>query len=288
MKKFYLIDDDENIRGILTNIIESENLGIVVGEAEDGMEGAKKWSFYNPDIIIIDYLMPNLDGESAMREISSQGFNGKFIMLSQVDDPSMKSKAYERGAMFYLSKPINYIEVKTVLETVCKTIDLESSLSLIQNTLTGLTSLAKEVHLPPKNDIMKAQERLEKILSELGVLGETGKKEFKEVVIFILNLHGKKYVLKNIYKEVSSDINARSLEQKIRRLIQKALQNIAETGIKDIYDPIYCDYHSTLFDITEIKKEMDFRKGITSKGGKVSIKRFIEGIISILELHLQF
>ena len=100
MKKFYLIDDDENIRGILSNIIEDENIGIVVAEAEDGLEAVKKWSFYNPDIIITDYLMPNLDGRSTMEDIFKQGFKGKFVMLSQVTDPTMKSAVYENGATF--------------------------------------------------------------------------------------------------------------------------------------------------------------------------------------------
>lgn len=288
MKKFYLIDDDENIRGILSNIIEDENIGIVVGEAEDGLEAVKKWSFYNPDIIIVDYLMPNLDGRSTMEEIFKQGFKGKFVMLSQVTDSTMKSAAYENGATFYLSKPVNYIEVKKVLDTVCKNIDLENSLALIQSTLTGLTSLAKEVQVTPKHNMIKAQEKLEKILGELGISGEAGKKELKEIIIYILSLKGQKYTLKDIYKEIPTTINARSLEQKIRRVILKAIQNIAEAGLKDSYDPVYTNYYSTLFDIAEVKREMSYLSNGSSKGGKVSIKKFIEGLISILELHIQF
>jgi len=286
MKKFYLIDDDDSIRMILSNIIEEENIGLVVGEAEDGLEGVKKWSFYNPDIIIVDYLMPNLDGTRTMEKIVAQGFKGKFIMLSQVDDPNMKGKAYESGAMFYLSKPINYIEVQKVLENACKTIDLENSLSLIQNTLTGLTSLAKEAHNPRENSMLRVNEQLEKVMSDLGVVGEAGKKELKEVVITILNLRGKKYTLKDVYADLSTNINARSVEQKIRRLIQKALQHIAERGGEDYYDPIFMEYNNTLFDIVEVRKEMDLRSKNSLKGGKVSIKKFIEGMVSILELHL--
>ena len=286
MKKFYLIDDDDSIRMILSNIIEGENIGLVVGEAEDGLEGVKKWSFYNPDIIIVDYLMPNLDGTRTMEKIVAQGFKGKFIMLSQVDDPNMKGKAYESGAMFYLSKPINYIEVQKVLENACKTIDLENSLSLIQNTLTGLTSLAKEAHNPRENSMLRVNEQLEKVMSDLGVVGEAGKKELKEVVITILNLRGKKYTLKDVYADLSTNINARSVEQKIRRLIQKALQHIAERGGEDYYDPIFMEYNNTLFDIVEVRKEMDLRSKNSLKGGKVSIKKFIEGMVSILELHL--
>ena len=286
MKKFYLIDDDDSIRMILSNIIEEENIGIVVGEAADGLEGVKKWSFYNPDIIIVDYLMPNLDGSRTMEKIYAQGFKGKFIMLSQVDDPIMKGKAYEEGAMFYLSKPVNYIEVKKILENVCKTIDLENSLSLIQNTLTGLTTLAKEAHNPRGNNVLRGNEHLEKIMVDLGVTGEAGKKELKEIIIDIINLKGKKYILKDIYADVSTTINARSVEQKVRRLIQKGLQNIAERGVEDYYDPIFTEYNTTLFDIVEVRREMDFRLGNSPKGGKVSVKKFIEGTVSILEFHL--
>lgn len=284
MKKFYLIDDDENIRSILTDIIEEENIGIVVGEASDGLEGSMRWSFYNPDIIIVDYLMPNLDGSKAIEAISSQGFRGKFVMLSQVDDSSMKGEAYEKGASFYLSKPINYIEVKKVLEMIGKTIDLENSLSLIQNTLTGLTSLATEVQKPTVSNMIGAQRDFDKAMYELGVIGESGRDELREVITYILNLRGGKYTLKEVYKEIPSSINARSVEQRIRRLIQKSLHNIAELGLVDTYDPIYTRYNSCLFDIAEIHREMSYLEGKSFRGGKVSLKKFIEGLVSIINI----
>lgn len=284
MKKFYLIDDDENIRSILTDIIEEENLGTVVGEAKDGLEGSMKWSFYNPDIIVVDYLMPNIDGTKTIETISAQGFKGKFVMISQVTDSSMKGEAYEKGASFYLSKPINYIEVKKIFELICKTIDLERSLTLIQTTLTGLTSLANEVKKPHIPNMIGVQNNFNKIMTDLGIIGESGREELREIIIYIINLKGEKYILKDVYKNIPSNINARSIEQKVRRLTQKSLHNIAEIGLIDTYDPIYSRYHSSLFDIGEVNKEMRFLKGSSFRGGKVSLKKFIEGFTSIITL----
>lgn len=284
MKKFYLVDDDENIKNILTDIIERENIGIVLGEASDGLEASMRWSFYNPDVIVIDYLMPRLDGSKAVESILKQGYKGKFIMLSQVDDSSMKGEAYEKGVSFYLSKPINYIEVKKVLELISKNIDLENSLAIIQNTLTGLTSLANEVQKHSISNMIGIQNSFERTMIDLGIIGECGRDELREIVIYILNLKGEKYILKDIYSNIPSSINARSIEQRIRRLTQKSLNNIAELGMVDSYDPVYTKYNSCLFDLSEVHKEISFLKGKSFRGGKVSLRKFIESLVSVINI----
>ena len=60
--------------------------------------------------------MPGMDGISLVKEIKSIEPNIQFIMISQVSTSDMISKAYESGIEYYISKPIDVIEVQTVIK----------------------------------------------------------------------------------------------------------------------------------------------------------------------------
>jgi two-component system response regulator YcbB len=66
---------------------------------------------------------------------------------------------------------------------------------------------------------------------------------------------------------------------RIRRAITKALQNIASMGTENYDSEQFLRYAPILFDFKEIKKEMDYVRGKSKKGGKINIKKFIEGSI---------
>ena len=70
----------------------------------------------------------------------------------------------------------------------------------------------------------------------------------------------------------STDIKA--IEMRIRRAIDKALRNVASMGIEDYNNEQFLRFTSTLFDFTEVKKEMDYLRGKSSVSGKINIKNF--------------
>jgi two-component system response regulator YcbB len=107
---FFIIDDDINIRKMLIHIISNNDLGKVVGELGSGEHAVKEIQFYNPDIVLIDLLLPVIDGIQIIEASKAEGYQGKFIMISQVEDENLISKAYEKGIIFFISKPINKIE----------------------------------------------------------------------------------------------------------------------------------------------------------------------------------
>ena len=78
--------------------------------------------------MLLDLLLPGKDGIHVLEELLQGGFTGKVIMISQVDDEAMMEKAYERGIMFYISKPLNAIEVISVISNVAKLVSLQKSM----------------------------------------------------------------------------------------------------------------------------------------------------------------
>ena len=69
--KFYLIDDDPNILNILKLIIDNRGLGSVCGTGSTGVEGLEDIRVLKPDIVIVDLLMPEMDGISYVEKARS-------------------------------------------------------------------------------------------------------------------------------------------------------------------------------------------------------------------------
>ena len=76
----------------------------------------------NPDIVIVDLLMPEIDGITFVKRARSYAPDLTFIMLSQVASKDMIADAYSAGIEFYIHKPINSIEVESILRKVSESL----------------------------------------------------------------------------------------------------------------------------------------------------------------------
>ena len=122
--RIFIIDDDISIRTMLRFIIEKNSLGDIIEELSSGHNAAELIKIYNPDIVLIDFLLPEKDGVEIIKECIKNGYRGKFIMISQVKDSGMIGEAYKQGVLFFIHKPINEIEVKSVIQNIIKTIEV--------------------------------------------------------------------------------------------------------------------------------------------------------------------
>ncbi|WP_432401275.1 response regulator [Wukongibacter sp. M2B1] len=289
-KTFLLIDDDVNIRKMLGFLIRKNNLGKVVAELDSGEHAIQEIIFYNPDIVLIDLLLPLKDGIEIIKSTKAQGYNGKFIMISQVEDHEMVSKAYESGILFFISKPINNIEAINVIKGVCHNIELEQSVALIKNAVLNIDEIKNQ----KQTKVLSIDQQLTDIFTDIGIVGGTGSNDLGKVIKRILEIKKRNssssYQLQNIYEDIAKEeslktgegVNKRTIEQRIRRTIQKALQNIAEIGHEDFYNTKFTEYSTILFDFRQVKQEMRYIDNNKEERGKIYIKKFIEGIISKL------
>ena len=114
---FFIIDDDSKIIRILENIIHNSSLGEIVGSTSSSSEAFELIMNKKPDIVLVDLLMPEVDGITIAKQIQSISTPPKVIMISQVTNKNMISKAYESGIEFFINKPINRNEVSKVIES---------------------------------------------------------------------------------------------------------------------------------------------------------------------------
>ncbi len=283
---YMIIDDDINIRAMLKDLIIRNELGRVFCELADGTEAANEIMFYNPDVVIVDMLLPGKDGIGIIEEAMGLGYKGKFIMVSQVEDRRIISKAYTAGAVFFINKPINSVEVVSVITHVVKSLEYEKSFRLIKNTVYNLEETK------PIEPTMSFDRKIDQIFSDVGIINESGAKYLKDIIIRVVKKEQTSgrfdVVMKALYEELIEEeksqhnevINSRSMEQRIRRTIMKALSTIALLGIEDYYNIKFMDYSTILFDLKQVKQEMNYIENESSTRGKVNIKKFVEGVCS--------
>ncbi|MBE6082621.1 MULTISPECIES: DNA-binding domain-containing protein [Tissierellales] len=275
--KYYIVDDDINIVKILANIIEENNLGEVVGSSNDGDTALKEIIIINPDIVLVDLLMPKLDGNSLVKEIKKIKPEINFIMISQVSDTDLITEAYNLGIEFFINKPINIIEVEKVANKVAQKIELERMLKRIKRVFKDSDSHEETERENKINKIKNA-------LSMVGMLGEKGTSDIIKICMYIIESEKsyEDFNLDNLCSYISKD-KPKTVKQRIRRAIKIGLSNIASEGLEDYSNEIFQTYFNTLFDFENVKAEMDFLRGKRNIGGKVNIDKFFEGLLFLCE-----
>ena len=115
--KILIVDDEEMIRGVLREYVEFE--GNQAFEASDGMQAVKLCRENDYDLILMDVMMPYLDGFSAVKEIKKTK-DLPVIMLSARSEEYDKLFAFELGVDDYVTKPFSPKEVMARINAVTK------------------------------------------------------------------------------------------------------------------------------------------------------------------------
>lgn len=282
--RYLIVDDDRASRMMLSNIIEETSLGTVVGEAKDGEEAIYQILIMQPDFVLIDLLMPKLDGIETVRKLKENGFNGGIIMLSQVINKEMVEAAYREGVEYFIHKPINKTEVVTILRKTEEQYRLKTSIQLIKDSLINI-----DTHKPQIKKTVR--DHVQSILSDLGIVGEIGSEDITKIIeqlVMEKNQYSPLPPLKELYekiaiqtKESPDDIlkESKAIEQRIRRTILAGMVNLANLGIVDYTNSEFEYYAPRYFDLTEIRMLMNQIELGREKKGKVNIKKFIQVLL---------
>ena len=273
--EIYIVEDDVTVISILEDIIEDNELGTICGTTEGEPANVDEILALEPDVILVDFLMPGKDGVELVRELKEKGCNARCIMISQVSAKELVGKAYDAGMEFFISKPINIIEVKSVIQKVEKQIENEKTLSNIKKMfMAEIADMPKE-----KKPDDGYGRKVQYILNRLGMSGEKGGDDIMRICQY---LHSNKRPISQVsigqLCEILSDA-PKNMEQRIRRAIAVGMSNLAHLGIEAFMNDTFTAYSSTLFPFEEIRAEMDYIRGKRKYGGKVSIKKFIDSLM---------
>ena len=134
-----LADDDPSIRLMIRHVLESEEYDIV--EASDGFEAIKAVEKHHPAAILLDAVMPGLDGFSTCKQIKDKGFTDvPVMMITGLDDDASVERAYDVGAIDFITKPIKWAVLKHRVRGVVARVVAERKVKLLayRDTLTDL------------------------------------------------------------------------------------------------------------------------------------------------------
>ncbi len=276
---FYLIDDDKNVRNILKIIITEQQLGSVCGGAGNAQDALEDISALTPDIIIVDLLMPDTDGITLVGQMRPLLPDAAFIMLSQVTSKDMVASAYEAGVEFFIQKPINSIEVESVIRKIQENLSMRRTMNRIQNIFLEDTMPKQPAKASPAAaPASSSSSVLANILQRLGIIGVLGSKDIITVAEYMTANHV--HLDDTTLHELCSRFcdSPKSMEQRIRRAAAAGLVNLAHLGIEDYSNEIFTEYSNTLYNFEQVRKEMDFIRGRSDKHGNVKIKNFLNAL----------
>lgn len=152
-KKILIVEDDGNIRELLRLYLERE--GYEITEAENGEEGVELWRKINPDMILLDVMMPIMDGWQVCKIIRKES-KVPIIIMTAKGETFDKVNGLEMGADDYIVKPLEMREVIARVRAIFRRLAPEDSGKISFDKLTvdkqayDLIVDGKRVDAPPK------------------------------------------------------------------------------------------------------------------------------------------
>ena len=107
-KTILIIEDEEAIQSVVKAFLEDEGYNVVL--ASDGLEGMEKFHEYRPDLILLDLMLPKMNGFSVCEAIRKES-QVPIIMLTALDDDASQMKGFDALADDYITKPFSPSEL---------------------------------------------------------------------------------------------------------------------------------------------------------------------------------
>ncbi|HOF06275.1 MAG TPA: sigma-54 dependent transcriptional regulator [Syntrophales bacterium] len=162
MAKILVIDDDSSIAESLELYLTEE--GYTVYTAATGTEGLNAYVKHNPDLVILDIRLPDIDGFTVLEDLRDEDENVKVVMITAYHDMDSTIKAMKGGAFDYIHKPINVEELDMAIKKALKTLEMEKKISGLLNEPSRSFKVG---------DIIGKTKEMKEIFKTIGVVSQS-------------------------------------------------------------------------------------------------------------------
>lgn len=145
MARILIIEDEKSIQRMIQ--YDLLQLGYEVDAALDGFEGYKKASINKYDVILLDLMLPNMNGMDICKKLRDEGNNTYIIMLTAVDDEYNKIQGFNAGADDYVTKPFSPRELTARIKAGIRRQVTEENADIIYYHHLKLIQSSYEVYL---------------------------------------------------------------------------------------------------------------------------------------------
>ncbi len=230
--KVLIVDDNKDFADTLSSYINKSNKLSVVGCAYDGLEALSMIELTMPDIVILDMVMPNLDGMGVLerfREKINKGTSPVFIVVSAVITEKMAVNAASLGADYFMLKPIDFEILIKRIEMF--TSEIEFSVPEI-NSKDGFS-------IPNPKSAPDIEGMVTSIIHEVGIPAHIkGYQYLRHAIMMAVNdLDIINSITKELYPTVAKDFN--TTPSRVERAIRHAIEVAWDRGDTDVLNSFF-------------------------------------------------
>ena len=239
-----IADDNQEFSTTLATYLKNQDDMVVVGRAKDGNEALDMISSLMPDVILLDVIMPHLDGIGVLEQINMIKMNKKTIciMLSAVGQDKITRRAIELGAEYYVVKPFDIDLLITRIRELknYKPAQVNNFISR-ESTFNAPTSKSQYIDL--KNMSSNKDDSIEalvtNIIHEVGVPAHIkGYQYLREAIIMVINdIDVINQITKCLYPQIAEKFH--TTPSRVERAIRHAIEVAWGRGQQDVVENIF-------------------------------------------------
>ncbi len=218
--KVLLSDDNVDFCGVLKSYLDKESDIEVVDVAYDGETTYEKIYELKPDIVILDGIMPNLDGLGVLEKVKNneEKLDTKFIMLTALTHEEITQQALNLGASYYMAKPF----------------DMASLVQRIRSTSSGYQQETQKT-----SNQVSIETKVTQVLHEIGVPAHIRGYHYmrESIILAIDDIDMLNYITKELYPCIAKKYN--TTPSRVERAIRHAIEVAWSRGVLDSKNNIF-------------------------------------------------
>ncbi len=222
--KLIIADDNKEFCDLIYEFFSNEDDMDIIGVAHDGLEVLEKVEELTPEVLILDLIMPNLDGLGVIERLSTNPKRPKIIVLSAVGQDKITQKAISLGADYYIVKPFDL------------NILVERTREIINDGINKKLRSSQTNGIDKKNNL---EVEITNIIHEIGVPAHIkGYFYLREAIYMVINnVDLLSAVTKVLYPTIARKFN--TTPSRVERAIRHAIEVAWNRGCVETIDSLF-------------------------------------------------
>ena len=233
--RIVVADDNEIMRNMIVDALSDDDMIQVVGEASDGMNAINIIKETHPDVVLLDLVMPLIDGIGVMEAIAEdenfKEVKPNYVVISAAGSEDIVNQALQTGASYFIMKPFDGDALVKRIKRICGEVDF----SLHQNATTA--------QVTPEDSSQNTEHIIVGLLRDLGVpVRMVGYKYLRDAILIAINdTDSLMSVTKNIYPEIAlkHGTSSGNVERNIRYVIESTWTRHTERKTDDVITDLF-------------------------------------------------
>lgn len=201
-----VIEDDENLRFLVSHRLQTENYNVI--QSGNGLEAEKMILEEQPDIVLLDWMLPGKEGIEVCESVRKAGFEQIIIMMTAKSQDVDKIDAYSYGVTDYITKPFNMDVLVAMIENKVR--------FFVPKNNKDIYHFGNTEHHPQIHSLVRDGKKIELTILE------------NRILLHFLQNMGKEITREELMEVVwgySSNVNTRTLDMHVVRLRKKIEHN---------------------------------------------------------------